>query len=163
MIQHQIQHQLLKQVPTALLCMSLSSRHWSENPAHQKHQVSLLSHIPDVLDVLPKQSSKALATGAMRVATAMYQFELRTLIHPQCDMSVCDQATNKTKPSHWFLSDYPQLKFQTLMEHLPQLFSTCWKCITTSFIPFKITCGSGPLLRMARLLVPLWHSCRGWY
>ena len=34
--------------------------------------------MPKPIDVLPQQSSEALA---MRVATAMYQFELRTLIH----------------------------------------------------------------------------------
>ena len=36
-----------------------------------------------MLDALSEQSSEALATGAMRVAAATYQFELRTLIHPQ--------------------------------------------------------------------------------
>ena len=69
-----------------------------------------MPRIPDVLDVLPKQSSEALATGAMRVAAAMYQLELKTLIHPQNDRIfsgignvtclVCDQGTNKTNPSH---------------------------------------------------------------
>ena len=130
MIQHQLQHQLLKQVPTALLCMSLSSRHWSQNPAHQKHQVSLLSHIPDVLDVLPKQSSGALATGAMRVATAMYQLELKTLIHFtkwhnfqwhwQCDMS-CVWSGNKQDQTITLI--FARLKFQTSVEHPPSSYS----------------------------------------
>jgi len=63
-----------------------------------------------VPNVLPKRSSEALATGAMRVAAAIYQFELMALIHPQNDKNfggignvtylVCDQGTNKTKPSH---------------------------------------------------------------
>ena len=69
-----------------------------------------MSYIQDVLDVLPKQSSEALATGAMRVAAAMHQLELKTLMRPQNDRIfsvignvtclVCDQGTNKTKPSH---------------------------------------------------------------
>ena len=63
-----------------------------------------------MLDVLLKQFSEALATGAMRVAAAMHQLELKTLIHPQNDRIfsgignviclVCDQGTNKTNPSH---------------------------------------------------------------
>jgi hypothetical protein len=36
-----------------------------------------------VLDALSEQSSEALAAGAIRVAAATYQFELRMLIHPQ--------------------------------------------------------------------------------
>ena len=57
MIQHQLQHQLLKQAPTALdnknsstLCELVL---WTLklNPVHQKHQAFLLSYIPDVLDI----------------------------------------------------------------------------------------------------------------
>ena len=69
-----------------------------------------MSYIQDVLDVLSMQSSEALTTGAMRVAAAMHQLEFETLIHPQNDRIfsgignvtclVCDQGTNKTKPSH---------------------------------------------------------------
>jgi hypothetical protein len=55
-----------------------------------------------VLDALSKQSSEVLAAGAMRVAAAMYQFELRTLIHPQNGIGdvtrlVCD--LEQTRPS----------------------------------------------------------------
>ena len=39
--------------------------------------------IPDVLDALSEQSSEALATGAIKVAAATYQSELRTPILPQ--------------------------------------------------------------------------------
>jgi hypothetical protein len=85
-----MQHQLLKQLLSALdndnnstlyelVLQTLRSR----DPTHQRHQASLLSRIPDVLDALSEQSSEVLAAGAMRVAAATYQFELRTLIHPQ--------------------------------------------------------------------------------
>jgi hypothetical protein len=36
-----------------------------------------------VLDALSEQSSEVLSAGAIRVAAATYQFELRMLIHPQ--------------------------------------------------------------------------------
>ena len=85
-----MQHQLLKQVLAALDNDNSSTLYElvlqalrSQDPAHQRHRASLLSHIPDVLDALSEQSSEALATGAMRVAAATYQFELRSLIHPQ--------------------------------------------------------------------------------
>ena len=85
-----MQHQLLKQVLAALdndnrsnlyelVLQTLRSR----DPAHQRHRDSLLSRIPDVLDALSEQSSEALATGAIKVAAATYQSELRTLILPQ--------------------------------------------------------------------------------
>ena len=84
-----MQHQLLKQVLAALDNDNSSTLYElvlqalrSQDPAHQRHCASLLSRIPDVLDALSEQSSEALATGAMRVAAATYQFELRMLIHP---------------------------------------------------------------------------------
>ena len=70
MIQHQLQHQLLKQAPTALdnknsstLCELVL---WTLklNPVHQKHQAFLLSYIPDVLDI----------SGSPRVWDQMYRF-----------------------------------------------------------------------------------------
>ena len=85
-----MQHQLLKQVLAALDNDNSSTLYelvlqtlQNQDPAHQRHWASLLSHIPDVLDALSEQSSEALATGAIRVAVAMYQFSLGTLIHPQ--------------------------------------------------------------------------------
>ena len=85
-----MQHPLLKQILAALdrgnsstLFELVLQTLRSQDPAHQRHRASLLSQIPEVLDALSEQSSEALAAGAMRVATATYQFELMTLIHPQ--------------------------------------------------------------------------------
>ena len=85
-----MQHQLLKQVLTTLdndnsftLYELVLQTLRSQDPAHQRHRASLLSHIPDVLDALSEQSTEALAAGAIRVAAATYQLELRMLIHPQ--------------------------------------------------------------------------------
>ena len=70
MIQHQLQHQLLKQAPTALenensstLC-ELDLWTLKLNPVHQKHQAFLLSYIPDVLDI----------SGSPRIWDQMYRF-----------------------------------------------------------------------------------------
>ena len=83
-----MQHQLLKQVLTTLNNDNSSTLYEhvlqtlrSQDPAHQRP--SLLSCIPDVLDALSEQSTEALAAGAIRVAAATYQLELRMLIHPQ--------------------------------------------------------------------------------
>ena len=85
-----MQHELLKQVLTALDNDNSSTLYEfvlqtlpSWDPTHQRHWASLLSHIPHVLDALSEKSSEALATGAIQVAAATCQFELRALIHPQ--------------------------------------------------------------------------------
>jgi hypothetical protein len=85
-----MQHQLLRQVLAALDNDNSSTLYElvlqtlrSQDPAHQRHRASLLSRIPDVLDALSEQSNEALATGAIRVAAATYQSELRKLILPQ--------------------------------------------------------------------------------
>ena len=78
---------VLQQILTALNCDNKSTLYdvilqtlQSQNPAHQHHCDSILLHIPDVLDVLSEHSNDALVIGAMRIATAMYQAEVQSLI-----------------------------------------------------------------------------------
>ena len=67
-----MQHQLLKQVlvdnyNSSTLYEPVLQTLQSQDPAHQRHCASLLSHTPDMLDALSEQSSEALATGAITV------------------------------------------------------------------------------------------------
>ena len=88
-------YQLLKQVLTTLNNDNSSTLYdlvlqtlRSQDPAHQRHHASLLSCILDVLDTLSEQSTEALATRAIRVAAATYQFKFRMVIYPQKCLSL---------------------------------------------------------------------------
>ena len=54
----------------------------SQDPTHQRHRVSILGRIPDVLDILSEQSAGQLETSAVQVATATYQNEMQNFIQP---------------------------------------------------------------------------------
>ena len=61
-----------------LLLQTLRSR----EPSHSQHRASLITRIPDVLDILSEQSNGELEVCAARVAVATYQAEMQSLIQP---------------------------------------------------------------------------------
>jgi hypothetical protein len=82
-------YQLLKQILTSLnhdnnsmIYKLLLQTLRSQDPTHQRHCVSILAHIPNVLDILLEQSAGQLETSAVQVATATYQNKMQNLIQP---------------------------------------------------------------------------------
>jgi hypothetical protein len=52
----------------------------STSPTHERHQASILTRIPDVLDLVAERSAGLLESSAVAVAAAVYQNDLLNLI-----------------------------------------------------------------------------------
>ena len=52
----------------------------STNPRHERHQASIHTCIPDVLDLIVERSGGLLESSAVAVAAAVYQDDLLNLI-----------------------------------------------------------------------------------
>ena len=52
----------------------------SQDTAHSRHRNSLITRIPDILDILSEQSNGELEVCASRVATTTYRSEIQSLI-----------------------------------------------------------------------------------
>jgi hypothetical protein len=84
-----INHQLLSQTLMALdnghnstIYDLLLQTLWSWDTVNSHHWNSLIMRIPDILNILPKQSNRELEVCASRVATATYCSDIQSLIQP---------------------------------------------------------------------------------
>ena len=54
----------------------------SQDTVHSRHRNSLITRIPDILDILSEQSTRELEVCASRVATTTYRSEIQSFIQP---------------------------------------------------------------------------------
>jgi hypothetical protein len=79
----------------------------STNPMHERHQASIHTRIPDVLDLIAERSGGLLESSAVAVAAAVYRDDLLNLIqfnsgficHRQGRMPVFDSTSFWTSSS----------------------------------------------------------------
>ena len=106
-----MQPQLLSQILTTLnkdhnstiydlLVATLQSR----DPSHSDHCDSILTHFPDLFDLLLEQSNNDFTTSVAKAATAACQEEIQTLILKQSRLHFDGSHTGLSPPpERWVL------------------------------------------------------------
>ena len=119
-----MQPQLLSQILTALnkdhnstIYDLLVATLWSRDPSHSHHHDSILTHFPDLFDLLSEQSNNDFTTSVVKAATAACQKEIQTLVLKQSGLHFDGSHTGLSQLEGFSITELGQ-KIQQLAPHL---------------------------------------------
>ena len=120
--------QLLSQILTALnndnnstVYNLLIATLRSQDPSHSDHRNSILSHFPDLFNLLSEQSNKDFTTTVVKSATAAYQEEIQALILKQSGLHF--------DGSHTGLSQLEGFSISELGHNIQQIAPHLWHLV----------------------------------